>query len=153
MDWPPLSLLATSSAAPAIACGSDMAATADPAARMNARLVSFMELSSRLDRYPDFETAGSGREIERLADAPGFERFGEAFEARCIGGLVSRVRKPLGPDRADRTADRRNVLAMGEYSVFLLAQSQAAEGGRKPGEIGHFRAGDVIEIALVIAVA
>src|SRR5712671_1663993 len=134
MDWPPLSLLATSSAAPAIACGSDMAATADPAARMNARLVSFMELSSRLDRYPDFETAGSGREIERLA---------EALEARCIGGLVSRVRKPLGPD---------NVLAMGEYSVFLLAQSQAAEGGRKPGEIGHFRAGDVIEIALVIAV-
>src|SRR6266567_2507105 len=122
MAWPPLSLPATS-AAPAIACGSDMAATADPAARMNAR---------------------SGREIERLA---------EALETRCIGGLVSRVRKPLGPDRADRPADGRNVLAMGEYSVFLLAQSQAAEGGRQPGEIRHFRAGNVIEIALVIAVA
>src|SRR6202795_4398623 len=143
MAWPPLPLLPPSSAAPAMACGSDMAATADPAARMNARLVSFMELSSRLDRYPDFETARSSREIERLA---------EALETGRIGGLVSRLRKPLGPDRADRAANRRNVLAMGEDGVFLLAQSQPAEGGRKPGEIGHFRAGDVIEIALVIAV-
>src|SRR5260370_15447870 len=100
--------------------GRDRAAPADPAARMNARLVSFMELSSHLDWYPDFENARSGRKIERLA---------EALETRCIGGLVSRVRKPLGPDRADRSADRRNVLAMGEYSVFLLAQPQAAEGG------------------------
>src|SRR5258708_21577659 len=144
MPGPPWSFTSHPSPAPAPAGETDRGATADPAARMNARLVSFMELSSRLDRYPDFETARSGREIERLA---------ESLETRCIGGLVSRVRKPLSPDRADRTADRRNVLAMGEYSVFLLAHSQAAEGGRKPGEIGHFRAGDVIQIALVIAVA
>src|SRR3979411_2439512 len=104
MDWPPLLLLATSSAAPAIACGSDMAAPAEPAARMNARLGSFRGVPSRLDWYPEFETARPGREIERLA---------EALETRCIGGLVSRVRKPLGPDRADRTADRRNGVAMG----------------------------------------
>src|SRR4030081_3956531 len=108
MAWPPLSLPATSSAAPAIACGRDMAATADPAARMNARLVSFMGLSSRLDWYPDFENARSGREIERLA---------EALETRCIGGLGSRVRKPLGPDRADRTAGGRKGLSWGEIHV------------------------------------
>ena len=65
-----------------------MAATVDPAARMNARLVSFIELPSHaacgsgaaLDWYPDFEATHSGPEIER---------FAEALETRRVGDLMS----------------------------------------------------------------
>src|SRR5215475_6634487 len=112
MAWPPLSLRAASPAAAAIACGSDIAATADPAASMNARLVSFMQCSSCLDGYPELESAHAGSGIEGVV---------EAFKTRRVGGLVPRVRQPLSPDRADRAADLRDMCAMREDGIFLRA--------------------------------
>src|SRR5258706_2103896 len=100
--------------------------------------------ASRLDRYPDFEATHSGL---------GVELFAEALEIRCISYLVPRFRQPLAPDRFDRAADGRDMLAMRKHGIFLRADPHATEGGGKIGKIGHFHPRDVIEIAFVVAIA
>ncbi len=42
---------------------------------------------------------------------------------------------------------------MGEYRIFLLRNPDAAEFARQVGEVGHFDAGDVVEISGIVAVA
>src|SRR5881394_1112508 len=96
-----------------------------------------------LDRNPNFEPARSGTEIECVA---------ETFETRRVGDLIPRGRQPPGPDRALGAADRRNVPAMFEHGIAPRADPQPAERRRQIGEVAHLRAGDVIEIADVIAV-
>ena len=57
------------------------------------------------------------------------------------------------PDRVDGAADGRDVVGVGEHRVALLGDAHAAEVARQVGEIGDFDAGDVVEIAGVVAVA
>ena len=42
---------------------------------------------------------------------------------------------------------------MGEDRIFLFGNAHAAEFTRQIGEVGHFDAGDVVEIAGVVAIA
>src|SRR5262249_33444728 len=100
-------------------------------------------VASRLDRYPDFEATHSGL---------GIELFAEALEIRRIGYLVPRFRQPLAPDRFDRAADGRDMLAMGKHGIFLRADPHATEGGGKIGQIGHLHTCDVIAIAFVVSI-
>src|SRR5215467_6986864 len=102
------------------------------------------EPASSFDRYPDFEPTHSGLWIEL---------FAEALETRRVGDLVPRFRQPFAPDRVDRAADGRDMVAMGKHRIFLLAQPHATEGSGKIGKIGHFHSGDVVEVAVVVSVA
>src|SRR5580692_717342 len=56
------------------------------------------------------------------------------------------------PDRADGPADGRNMVAMGKDRIFLFGNPHRAEFARQIGEVGNFNAGDVIEIAGIVAV-
>jgi hypothetical protein len=57
------------------------------------------------------------------------------------------------PDRVDGAADGRDVLGVGEYSVFRFGNPHTGELARQVGKVGDLDAGDVIEIAGIVAVA
>jgi hypothetical protein len=57
------------------------------------------------------------------------------------------------PDRVDGAANGRDVIAVGEDSVFLFGNPHPAEFARQVGEVDHFDAGDVVEIAGIVAIA
>ena len=57
------------------------------------------------------------------------------------------------PDGVDGAPDGRDVLGMGEDRIFLFGNADAAEFARQVGKIGHFDAGDVIEVSGIVTVA
>src|SRR6185437_1868803 len=99
---------------------------------------------STLQRNPDLDAAQPGARIEGL---------GVALEIRRICRLVTGLRQPPAPDRVDGAPDRRDVLGVPEEGIALGRNAHAAELRRQSREILHLDAGDVVEIAFVIAVA
>src|SRR6266404_52732 len=97
-----------------------------------------------LHRYPDFEAAIASERIELLV---------VAFEEGRIGRFQSGSRQPLIPDRVDGAANGRDVVAVVEHRISLFGDPNAAEFARQVGKIRYFDAGDVIEVAGIVAVA
>src|SRR5258708_17911170 len=91
-----------------------------------------------LHRYPDFEAAIAGERIEILV---------VTLKEGRVGRFQSRSRQPLIPDRVDGAANGRDVVAVGEHRISLLADAYAAEFAPQIGKIRHFDAGDIIEVA------
>src|ERR1019366_6274712 len=88
--------------------------------------------------YPNLKATIAGARIEILV---------VALEVGRIG------RQPVIPDRVDGAAYGRDVVAVGEDRVSLLGNANAAEFARQVGKVGHFDAGDVVEVSGVVAVA
>src|SRR5262249_53906928 len=109
-----------------------------------ARLRCAAMTRSAFDRHPDLEAAIAGDRIELLVIA---------LEVRRIRDLMPRRRHPVIPDGVDGPPDGRDVITVGEDRVFLRWDSNAAELARQVGEVGDLNAGDIVEIAGVIAVA
>src|ERR1700722_7507032 len=97
-----------------------------------------------LDGDPDLKTAIAGQRIEILV---------VALEVGRIGRFQAGRRQPVIPDRIDGAPNGRDVVAVGEDRVFLFGDAHTAEFARQIGEVGHFDAGDVVEIAGVVAIA
>src|SRR5713226_9319339 len=62
-------------------------------------------------------------------------------------------RHPVIPDRADGPANGRDVVAAGKDRVSLFGNANAGKFARQVGEVGHFHAGDIVEVSGVVAVA
>src|SRR6516165_9396401 len=77
-------------------------------------------------RHPDLEAAIAGQGIKILA---------VALEVRRIGRLEAGGRQPVIPDRVDRAADGRDMVAVGEHRVALLGDADAAIAARQFGII------------------
>src|SRR5467141_4379318 len=97
-----------------------------------------------LDRHPNLEAAIAGERIEILV---------VTLEVGRIGRFQSRRRQPVIPDRVDGAANGRDVVAVREDRVSLFGNPNAAEFARQIGEVGHFDAGDVVEISGIVGVA
>src|SRR6202022_1393662 len=97
-----------------------------------------------LDRYPNLKTAIAAERIEILVIT---------LEVGRVGRFQARRRQPVIPDRVDGPANGRDVVAVAEDRVSLFGDANAAEFARQVGEVRHFDAGDVVEIAGVVAVA
>src|SRR5256885_17195497 len=98
---------------------------ATPARRAALRCGLLRQSASVGDRDPDFQPAIAGRGIELLV---------VALEIRRVGGLQSRSRQPVIPDRVDGSANGRDVLAMGENRVALFGNPHALEFARQIGK-------------------
>jgi len=96
------------------------------------------------DRHPDLQPDIAGGRIKLLVIA---------LEVRSIRRRHPRRRQPVIPDRVDGAANGRDVLGVGEHRVFLFGNPHAGELARQVGEIGDLDAGDVIEIAGIVAIA
>src|SRR5882757_4023918 len=97
-----------------------------------------------LDRHPDLQSAIAGQRIEALV---------VALEVRRVRDGHAGLRQPAIPDRVDGAADARDVVLVGEHEIFLRRDPDQGELARQLGEIRDLDAGDVVEIAGVVAVA
>src|SRR3954470_5636284 len=95
-------------------------------------------------RHPDLQPAIAGGAVELLVIA---------LEVRRVRDLEAGLRQPLIPDRADGAADGRNVFGVAEHDIALCRNPHAGELPRQVGEVGNLDAGDVVEIAGIVAVA
>src|SRR6201987_2359302 len=100
-------------------------------------------LSSR-DRHPYLEPAMAGRGIKLLVIT---------LEGRRVRHPEAGVRQPVIPDGINGAPDRGDVVLMGEHRVSLRGDAHAAELARQGGEVGDLDAGDIVQIAGVIAIA
>src|SRR5215472_17464419 len=65
---------------------------------------------------------------------------------------MARVREPAVPNRGDGATNRRHVILVREHRVALLRNTQARKFGGKVGEARHLDGGDVVVVAVIIAV-
>src|ERR1700712_3890068 len=123
--------------------------TDDALRKLSARVANSWALTRAViallpHRNPYLQPAIAGRRIELLV---------VALEGRRIGRLEAGHRQPVIPDRVDGAADGRDVFGVGEDRVFLFGNPHPRKFARQVGKIRDFDAGDVVEIAGIVAVA